>query len=156
MANEPRGFNKGRSSKFREGYWVRQTPEEGRRTYRSKLCGNNDEDISPKTLNDKNTLCHYNNIIFQYWFVRPDFVTNIIIMSCRQHGYPWPSLATPPSCSSLLVGPQGYILYPHRAAVCRFELVVLLLLGHMRGSIGEHHLWARPYSPSSVLHVLFV
>ena len=53
---EPRGFNKGRSSKFREGSRVRQTPEEGRRTYRPKRCGNNnkDEDNSPKNLNDKN------------------------------------------------------------------------------------------------------
>ena len=31
-----RGFNKGRSSKFREGSRVRQTPEEDRRTYRPK------------------------------------------------------------------------------------------------------------------------
>ena len=39
MANgDPRGFNKGRSSKFREGSRVRQTPEEGR------------EDISAETL----------------------------------------------------------------------------------------------------------
>ena len=67
----------------------------------------------------------------------------IIIMSCRQHGYSWPSLATPPYRSSLPAGPQGYISYPNRAAVCRFELVVLLLFGHMTGSIGEHHLWAR-------------
>ena len=53
---DPRGFNKGRSSKFREGSRVRQTPEEGRWTYRPKRCGNNnkDEDYSPKTLNDKN------------------------------------------------------------------------------------------------------
>ena len=53
---DPRGFNKGRNSKFREGSRVRQTPEEGRRTYRPKCCGNNnkDEDNSPKTLNDKN------------------------------------------------------------------------------------------------------
>ena len=29
------------SSNFREGYRVRQTPEEGRRTYRPKRCGNN-------------------------------------------------------------------------------------------------------------------
>ena len=52
----PHGFNKGRSSKFREGSRVRQTPEEGRRTYRPKRCGNNNknEDNSPKTLNDKN------------------------------------------------------------------------------------------------------
>ena len=50
---DPRGFNKGRSSKFREGSRVRQTPEEGRRTYRPKRCGNKDEDNSPKNLNDK-------------------------------------------------------------------------------------------------------
>ena len=53
-----RGFNKGRSSKFRKGSRVRQTPEEGRRTYRPKRCVNNnnnkDEDNSPETLNDEN------------------------------------------------------------------------------------------------------
>ena len=53
---DPRGFNKGRSSKFREGSRVRQIPEEGRRTYRPKRYWNNnkDEDNSPKNLNDKN------------------------------------------------------------------------------------------------------
>ena len=53
---DPRGFSKGRSSKFREGYRVRQASEEGRRTYRPKSCENKnkDEDNSPKTLNDKN------------------------------------------------------------------------------------------------------
>ena len=53
---DPRGFNKRRSSKFREGSRVRQTPEEGRRRYRPKRCGNNnkDEDNSPKKLNDNN------------------------------------------------------------------------------------------------------
>ena len=52
----PRRFNKGCSSKFREGSKVRQTSEEGRRTYQLKHCGNNnkDEGNSPKTLNDKN------------------------------------------------------------------------------------------------------
>ena len=56
-----RGFNKGRSSKFREGSRVRQTPEEGRRTYRLKRCGNNnkDEDNSPKTFNDKFELINF-------------------------------------------------------------------------------------------------
>ena len=41
---------------FHEGSRVRQKPEEGRRIYRPKRCGNNnkDEDNSPKTLNDKN------------------------------------------------------------------------------------------------------
>ena len=51
-----------------------------------------------------------------------------------QHGYPWPSLATSPYHSSLLAGLLGYIPYLHIAAVCVFELVVLLLLGHTRGS----------------------
>ena len=56
-------------------------------------------------------------------------------MSCHQQGYPWPSLATSPYRSSPLAGLQGYIPYPHIAAVCMFELVELLLLGHMWGSI---------------------
>ena len=55
----------------------------------------------------------------------------LTIMSCRQHGFPWPSLAISPYRSSPLVGLQGYNPYPYRAAVCMFELVVLLLLGHM-------------------------
>ena len=52
---DPRGFNKGRSSKLHEGSRVRQTPEKSRRTYRPKRCGNNnkDEHNSLKTLNDK-------------------------------------------------------------------------------------------------------
>ena len=58
---DPRGFNKGRSSKFPDGSRVRQTPEEGRRTYRAKRYRNNnkDEDNSPKTLNDKNQQVFY-------------------------------------------------------------------------------------------------
>ena len=74
----------------------------------------------------------------------------IIIVSCRQHRYPWPSLATSPYRSSPLAGLQGYIPYPHIAAVCMFELVVLLLAGHMWGTIGVHHLWPRPCVSSSV------
>ena len=80
----------------------------------------------------------------------------IIILSCHQQGYPWPFLAISPYRSSLSAGPQIYNPYPHRAAVCRFKLVALLLLGHVKGSIGVHHLWAHPYISSSVLHVWFV
>ena len=80
----------------------------------------------------------------------------ILIKSCRQHGYPWPSLATSPYHSSPPAGLQSYILCHHIAAVCRFELVILLLLGHMWGSIGIHHLRARPCFSSSVLCVWFV
>ena len=59
-------------------------------------------------------------------------------MSCRQHEYTLPSLATSPYRSSPLAGLQGYIPYPLTAAVCMFELAVLLLLGHMWGSIEVH------------------
>ena len=80
----------------------------------------------------------------------------IIISSCHQHGYPWSSLTTLPYRSSHLAGLQGYTPYLHRAAVCRFELVALPLLIHVRESTGVHHLWARPYFSSSVPHVWFI
>ena len=60
---------------------------------------------------------------------------HLIILSYHQHGYPWPFLATSPCRSSLPVGPQGYTPYPHRAAVCRFELFTLPLLGHRSTSL---------------------
>ena len=44
----------------------------------------------------------------------------IIIMSRCQHEYPWPFFATLPYRPLLPAGLQGYILYRHRAAVCRF------------------------------------
>ena len=54
---DPSGFNKERSSKFRVGSRVLQTPEEGRRIYRPKRYGNNKkyEYNSQETLNDKKT-----------------------------------------------------------------------------------------------------
>ena len=81
---------------------------------------------------------YHNKEISHKSAIKPRYVTDIIIiiiMLCRQHGYTWPSLATPPYRSSLLVGPQGYIPYPYIAAVYSFELVVLLLLGHRRISL---------------------
>ena len=53
---DPHGFNKGLSSKFREGSPVRQTADEARRSYQPKRSANKyeDEDNSSKTLNDKN------------------------------------------------------------------------------------------------------
>ena len=77
-------------------------------------------------------------------------------MSCRRLGYPWSSLTTSPYRSSLLVGLQGHIPYPHIAAECMFELVVLLLPGHMWGSIWVHHLCARPCFSSSGLALCLV
>ena len=68
--------------------------------------------------------------------------------------YPWPSLASSPYRSSPLADLQGYIPYPHIAAVCMFELVSLLLPGHMWRSIGVNHFWAHPCFSSSVLHLV--
>ena len=79
----------------------------------------------------------------------------IIIMSCCPHRYPWPSHATFPYRSSPPAGLIDYIPYLRIAAVCMFELVVLLLLGHKWGSIGVHHSWARLCSSSSVLRAWF-
>ena len=67
----------------------------------------------------------------------------IIIMTCGSNGYSWPSLSTSPYHSSPSAGLRGYIPYHHIAAVWMFELVVLLLIGHMRGSTGAHHLQSR-------------
>ena len=78
------------------------------------------------------------------WHLRHKHFTYIIIMSCHQYGYPWPSLATSPYYSSLLASLQGYILYPYIAAECMFELVVLLLLSHMR-------VWSTSLMSSSLL-----
>ena len=72
---DPRGFNKGRSSKFRKGSRVWQTPEEGWRTYRTKCSGNNnkDEDNSLKTLNDNNHQASsqkFRQIWYSSWNIR--------------------------------------------------------------------------------------
>ena len=57
---DPRRFNKGHSSKSHIGSQVRQTPEEGQRTYRPKHGNNNNnEDNSLKTLNDKKNVKDY-------------------------------------------------------------------------------------------------
>ena len=66
----------------------------------------------------------------------------IIIMLRYQHGYLWPSLATPPYRPLLPAGLQSHIPYQHRATVCRFELVVPLLFVHVKGSTGVYRLWS--------------
>ena len=109
----------------------------------------------------KHLIIKYNNNSNQLtsFDVRKILIDNtiiIIIMLCRQHGYPWPSLATSLYPSSPPAGLQVYILCPHIVAVCKFELVILLLHGHMWGSIGVHHLWGRSCFSSSVPCVWFI
>ena len=69
----------------------------------------------------------------------------IIIMSRCQQRSPTPSLAISPYRPSLLEGLPGSILYRHRAVVCMFELVVLTLLVHVKGSTELHNLWVLSY-----------
>ena len=98
--------------------------------------------VSPSVFGSK---CVYSlgvHAFQQYNPLNKEIKIIIITMSRRQHRYPWPSLVISPYHSSLLAGLQGYIPYPHIAAVCMFELVVQLLLGHMRGSIGVYH-WSK-------------
>ena len=61
------------------------------------------------------------------------YIIIIIIMSRYQHGYFWPSLATPPYRPLPLAGLPGYIQYRHRAAVNMSKLDVLPLLGPVKG-----------------------
>ena len=49
------------------------------------------------------------------------------------------SLATPYYRSLLPACPLGHIPYGYRVAVCRFELIVLPLLVHVKGSTGINH-----------------
>ena len=77
-----RGFNKGRSSKFRVGSRVRHAPEEGRRTYRPKRRGNNnkDDDNSSKTLNDKNHQASsqkFRQLISRKWLQKINYTNRI-------------------------------------------------------------------------------
>ena len=88
--DNPRGFNKGFSSKFREGSRVRQTPEDGRRTYRPKRCGNNnnDEDNSPKILNNKNHQASskkfWQLISNKFWLLIEVQAEGVFPSGCRQ------------------------------------------------------------------------
>ena len=103
----------------------------------------------------KVVLCEQYNT---FWYLRKfeKEIVIIFIMLHYQHGYPWPSLASSPYHPLFPTGLQGYIQYRHRIAVCRFALVILSLLVHLKGSTGVHHLWARPYFSSRVPHVWFV
>ena len=68
-------------------------------------------------------------------------------------GFPLPICPYHPSLSACL---PDYIFCPHRAVVCKFLLVGQYWHIHVKGSLGEHHLWAHPCFSSSVPPILFV
>ena len=105
-------------------------------------------------------------IDFEYYFVisnssnllrLSDYDHSSSSLSCHANSRDIPDPSSPPlaivHCSRQVL---CYISYRHWASVCMFELVVLPLHVHVKGSTGEHHLWARPYFSSSVPHVWFV
>ena len=61
-------------------------------------------------------------------------------MSCYQHESLWSSLTTHPYCPSLPGGLPGYILYPYRAVIDKFLVVIQRLHVQVKRSIGEHHM----------------
>ena len=98
--------------------------------------------------------------IFQYPIIWSwNFLRKLLCLSSSSSHH----LVVPSARTSLTLSPPLPIVhssgrsaglappYPHRAAVCRFELVTLLLLSHVKGSLGAHHLWARLYFSSGVL-----
>ena len=87
----------------------------------TQLCGKNCNNYGMKLTNQTNN----------YVISSIPILSSSIIMSRRQRGYPWPSLAISPYHSSPPAGLQSYILCPHIVAVCKFVLVVLLLHIHM-------------------------
>ena len=85
---------------------------------------------------------------YHIYIILPYSVWIYISSSCRVA-----STDIPDSLSLLLpIVHRLWQVYPHITA----EYMFLLLPGHMWGSIGVHHLWARPCFSSSVLHVWFV
>ena len=80
----------------------------------------------------------------------------IFILSRHERGSSCASPTTIIYRPSLPVSLQAKIVYLHRAVVCRFSMVVLPLLLHMKGSIGVCYLWVRPYFFRTFPHVWFV
>ena len=78
-----------------------------------------------KILPPNNSFANHLYLIYHHHLVMP--IARIsLILSCHF------SLSLP------LAGLQGYIPYPHIATECIFVLVILLLPGHMWGSIGVY------------------
>ena len=90
-------------------------------------------------------------------FFKPKSVYAISSSSCRAASMDIPDPLSLHVSLSLIASGMSSGLHPVSSrSCCKFELVVLLLIGHMRGSTGVHHLRARPCFSSSVRHVWFV
>ena len=108
------------------------------------------------------TRIYFTQFNLKYW---APFLINIAdcIINYIYHHYVTPStrisltLSRHPSLSFIASG-RFSRLHPVSAhsCLCRFLLIVLPLLVHVKGSTGVCHLWVRPYFSSIVPHVWFV
>ena len=99
------------------------------------------------------SLSLYLYIYMNTWFLNTFFISSS--SSCRATGTDIPHPLSP----LLTIAHRLWQVLRTTSRILTqllFELVVLLLPGHMWGSIGVHHFWARPCFPSSVLYVWFV
>ena len=117
----------------------------------------NNEDIQSRYRNGiwQKKMCHANN--------EKQKTANDAKNHHRHHHHVVPlvriSLTLPRHFSlSFIASGRSSGLHPVSSHSCWMyvRVVVLLLPGHMWGSIGAHHLWARPCFSSSVLQVWFV
>ena len=61
-----------------------------------------------------------NSLFYRTGIIIDKGIIIIIIMSCHQYRYPWPSPVTPPYRPLLPTGLQGYIPYQYKVAVYSF------------------------------------
>ena len=112
----PRGFSKGRSSKFPEDSRVRQTSEKVRKTYRPKRCGNNnkDKDNNSKTFYEKKCFCSMIVVEFAYTF----YTLNII------NGFVWSGLFLLHINHYWLINVKSYYYMYISYMICNYILLI--------------------------------
>ena len=98
--------------------------------------------------------CNIDNVRIAVWF---QIIIIIIIMSCRQHGYPWHSLARHISLSYIAFGRSSGLHPVSSHSCCMYVRAGCPAFAWpYAGSIGVHHWWVRSCFSSSVLRVWFV
>ena len=97
------------------------------------------------------------NLSFQYIYIYI-YIYTYISSSCHDTSTDIPDPLSPllPIAHRIWQVLRATFRIPTELLYVGSKLVALLLLSHVRGSIGEYHLWARPCFSSSVLHVWFV
>ena len=85
------------------------------------------------------------------------FIYTYISSSCRTISTDIPDLlATPLYCPLLLASLQGYIPYWHRAAVCKFKLVVHLCEGVHRSTLLMSSPLLLQQCPTCLVHLILI